>query len=155
MIPSGGLYGMDSSSSFRKQLADYVQNGGTLICFAQQHGYEFNALPGGRVSGYGWNEDQSCHTNAAYIDTYHPVFAGQGNANLDASVDGYFTNWPDDATILLRRTKNGMPAMIAYPYGNGWVVASSLYSDWSYAHGGITRDETELSQRFSLLVKES
>ena len=144
IIPTGGLYGLDSSSTFRQNLADYVQNGGTLVCFAQQHGYEFNALPGGEVSGYGWNEDQSCHTNAAYIDTYHPMFSGQESANLDADVDGYFMTWPDNATILLRRTKNGMPAMIAYPYGNGWVVASSLYSDWSYAHGGMTGDELNL-----------
>lgn len=144
IIPTGGLYGLDSSSTFRQNLADYVQNGGTLICFTQQHGYEFNALPGGEVSGYGWNEDQACHANAVYIDIYHPMFAGQDSANLDADVDGYFTNWPSNATVLLRRTKNSMPAMIAYPYGNGWVVASSLYSDWSYEHAGITQNETAL-----------
>jgi len=72
------------------------------------------------------------------------MFAGQESANLDADVDGYFMTWPDNATILLRRTKNGMPAMIAYKYGSGWVVASTLSSDWSYGHGGMTRDELNL-----------
>jgi len=72
------------------------------------------------------------------------MFAGQDSANLAANVDGYFTNWPSNATILLRRTRNSMPAMIAYPYGSGWVVASTLYSDWSYGHGGITGYETAL-----------
>jgi len=144
VIPTGGLYGLDSSPSFRQKLDDYVSAGGTLICFAQQHGYEFHALPGEQVSGYGWGEDISCLTNAVYIDTYHPIFAGQDSANLDAYVDGYFSNWPENATILLRRTKNGMPAMITYPYGNGWVVASSLYTDWSYGYGGKTQDELNL-----------
>jgi len=119
IIPTAGLHGLDNSLTVRQKLGDYVSAGGTVIVFAQQHGYEFNALPGGEVSGYGWNEDQSCHTNAVYIDTYHPMFAGQDSANLDASVDGYFSNWPDNATILLRRTKNAMPAMIAYKHGSG------------------------------------
>jgi hypothetical protein len=129
IIPTGGLYGLDSSSTFRKNLADYVYNGGALICFTQQHGYEFNALPGGEVSGYGWNEDQSCHTNAAYIDTYHPIFSGQDSATLDASADGYLTKWPSEATVLLRRTKNQMPAMVKYDYGQGKIVVLTFYSE--------------------------
>jgi len=143
LIGTGGLTGLDNSSTFRSKLAGFTSQGGVIICLTSQYGYELNALPGS-PSGYGWSEDQSCHTNAVYIDTYHPMFAGQDSANLDANVDGYFTNWPDNATILLRRTKNGMPAMVAYPYGLGWVVVSTLYSDWSYAHGGITLDETAL-----------
>ena len=144
IIPTAGLHGLDNSSTFREKLGDYVSAGGTVIVFAQQHGYEFNSLPGGEVSGYGWKEDQSSLTNAVYIDTYHPMFAGQGNAILDAGVDGYFTDWPSNATVLLRRTKNGMPAMVAYPYGSGWVVASTLYSDYSYGHGGTTKAELSL-----------
>ena len=137
IIPTAGLHGLDNSLTFRQKLGDYVSAGGTVIVFAQQHGYEFNALPGGEVSGYGWQEDQSCHTNAAYINAYHPIFAGQDSANLDAGIDGYFTNWPGNATILLRRTKNGMPAMIAYPYGNGWVVAPTLLKEpWHYHLSG-------------------
>jgi len=144
IIPTAGLHGLDNSPTFRQKLGDYVSAGGTVIVFAQQHGYEFKSLPGGEVSGYGWNEDQSCHTNAAYINVYHPIFAGQDSANLDANVDGYFTTWPSNTIILLRRTSNGMPAMIAYPYGSGWVVASTLFSDWSYGHGGMTEDELNL-----------
>ena len=32
--------------------------------------------------------------------------------------------------MLLRKTKNSMPAMFMYPYGQGWVIVSSSYDDW-------------------------
>lgn len=145
IIPSGGLYGLENSVMFKARLEEYVKNGGTLICFTQQRGYEFNALPGGKVSGYGWTEDQSCHYRAVSIATSSVIFAGQDDTNLDASADGYFTNWPDNATILLRRTKNDMPAMLMYPYGKGWVVACTLYSDWGYGNSQATSDEIRLT----------
>lgn len=53
IIPSGGLYGLDSSEIFKAKLAAYVSNGGTLIAFDQPRGYEYKALPGGEVSGKG------------------------------------------------------------------------------------------------------
>ena len=77
-------------------------------------------------------------------DTYHHMFSGQVSAELDASVDGYFISWPADAKILLRRTKNNMPAMIEYNYGQGKVVVSTLYSDWAYTHQHLARDELVL-----------
>ncbi|MBI4680955.1 MAG: hypothetical protein HY753_07075, partial [Nitrospirae bacterium] len=40
LIPSGGLYGLENSAFFKATLDEYVKNGGTLIVFAQQHGYE-------------------------------------------------------------------------------------------------------------------
>jgi hypothetical protein len=41
VIPSGGLYGMEKSEFLKASLDEYVKNGGTLIVFGQQHGYEF------------------------------------------------------------------------------------------------------------------
>ncbi|NAT11371.1 hypothetical protein C4E22_07545, partial [ANME-1 cluster archaeon AG-394-G06] len=46
IIPGGGLFGLDALSSFKTKLEQYVSNGGTLIVFSQQHGYEFDAAPG-------------------------------------------------------------------------------------------------------------
>ncbi|MBU1000684.1 hypothetical protein KKE78_04810, partial [Patescibacteria group bacterium] len=90
IIPTGGLYGLDSLISFKSNLERYVKNGGTLIVFSQQHGYEYSALPGGNIGGYGWIEDQSCQHRSLYIDTYHPVLSGQDSVTLDVVVDGYF-----------------------------------------------------------------
>ena len=144
VIPSGGLYGLDSSPSFRYNLARYVENGGTLIVCSQQHGYEFNALPGGEVSGFGWLEDQSCHSSSVGISTYHPILSRQDSVISDVNVDGYFTKYPDNATILLSRTKNGMPAMLMYEYGNGRVIATTAYTDWAYGRGQATKDGENL-----------
>jgi thiol-disulfide isomerase/thioredoxin len=143
-IPSGGLYGLDSSSTFKSNLEQYVRNGGTLIVFSQQHGYEYSALPRGNLSGFGWTEDQSCHYRSVYIDTYHPILSGQDSVTSDVTVDGYFTKYPENATILLSRTKNGMPAMLMYEYGNGTVIASTIYTDWAYGHHQITQDGKNL-----------
>lgn len=144
IVPSCGFWGIESSSFFKALIDDYVLSGGTLIVFSQQYGYEFSALPGGKVYGYGYSEDQGCHNNAVYIENYHSIFAGQEGVNLDLNVDGYFTSWPEEATILLRRTKNHMPAMIAYPYGEGQVIASTLYPDWGYGYGQQTEAERRL-----------
>jgi len=144
VIPTGGLYGLDSLPSFKSNLEQYVRDGGTLIVFSQQHGYEYSALPGGNLSGFGWLEDQSCHHSSVYIDTYHPILSGQDSVILDVVVDGYFTRWPEDATILLSRTKNGMPAMLMYKYGNGTVIASTIYEDWAYTHHQSTQDGKNL-----------
>ncbi len=87
IIPTGGLYGLDSSASFKSWLSDYVNSGGTLIVFTQQHGYEFDALPGGNLTGYGWFEDQSCQYGSVAISTYHPLFAGYTSTLLNVNVD--------------------------------------------------------------------
>ncbi len=140
VIPSGGLYGLDSSQRFKAKLEKYVLEGGTVIVFSQQHGYEFQALPGGNLTGYGWAEDQSCFAKAVYIDTYHPILSGQDSVTLDVNIDGYFTSWPENSTILFSRTANGMPAGVMYKYGNGTVIATTAFTDWAYTHGQRTGD---------------
>jgi hypothetical protein len=154
IIPSGGLCGLDSLPTFKSKLEQYVANGGTLIVFSQQHGYDFSALPGGEIGGYGWLEDQSCHYNSAGIATYHPIVSGQSSVTPNLNVDGYFTKWPQNATILLKRTKNGMPAMVMYNYGQGSVIATTLYSDWADGHYQGTEDETRLIQDLVAWAKD-
>ena len=154
IIPSGGLYGLDSLPSFKSNLEQYVSNGGTLIILSQQHGYEYSVLPGGNLGGFGWLEDQSCHHSSVYIDTYHPILSGQDSVTSDVTVDGYFTKYPENATILLSRTKNGMPAMLMYEYGNGTVIASTIYTDWAYTHYQATQDGKNLARDMIAWAKD-
>ncbi|MFC1848938.1 hypothetical protein ACFL27_01905 [candidate division CSSED10-310 bacterium] len=145
IIPTNGLNGLDNSEVFQDLLEEYVGTyGNTVICFTQQHGYEFNLLPGGGVSGYGYREDQSCQLGSIQLSEFHHVLSSVTETKIDAGVDGYFTRWPDNATILIERTKNGMPAMIIYPFGNGWVIATTLYTDWGFNHFQATRSELRL-----------
>ncbi|WP_332089689.1 carboxypeptidase regulatory-like domain-containing protein [Paenibacillus sp. GYB003] len=140
IIPTGGLYGLDKSGTFKDRLGEYIRLGGTCICMSQQHGYDFGALPGG-VEGYGWAEDQSCHAHSVVITAPHPVFAGQDGDAMDVAVDGFFTAWPDNAQVLLRRRINGQPAMLTYRYGEGRVIVTSAYADWGIGFNQLTRDE--------------
>jgi len=144
MIPTGGLSGLSHSAIFKNKLSEYVKNGGVVICFSQQYGYDFNALPGGKISAYGWQEDASCYTKAAYIENFHQALSSQDESYPDIKLDGYFTDYPDGATVLLRRSKNQMPAMLMYNFGKGVVVAASIYSDWGYLNGQASLSEINL-----------
>jgi len=140
-IPSGGLYGMEKSSQFKSILEDYVSRGGTIIVFAQQHGYDFSPLPtpdGVSLVCYGWREDQSCRSNSVYVDTWHPALSSTTKSLTSSPIDGYFAYYPPDSTALLSRRINGMPAMLAYPYGEGRVVVTSMFEDWGNSHGQST-----------------
>ena len=152
VIPSGGLYGLENSTFFKTSLSEYVKSGGTLIVFAQQHGYEFSVLPVPQesdgtfrnITGYGWTEDQSCFTNAAYIENYHQILSGQSKSTPTLNMDGYLTNYPSNSTVLLRRTANGQPALLMYDYGQGKVVVTSMYSDFAYSRSQASKEEIAL-----------
>jgi ligand-binding sensor domain-containing protein len=140
VVPSGGLYGLEGSDFFRASLQEYANRGGTIIAFDQQHGSEYNVLPGGELGGYGWAEDTSCTRSSLYIQEYDQVLSGFDKAVLKSNVDGYFTDLPDGADVLLRRTKNGQPAMVRYDYGAGTVIAATTYDDWGAANWQTTSD---------------
>ncbi|MDI6751623.1 MAG: hypothetical protein QME07_02030 [bacterium] len=139
LIPSGGLSGLNTPS-IKQKLSDYVAQGGTIICFSQQYGEDYQVLPR-NLAGYGFREDQSCWSNAVYIQNPHPIFSGQTKVNMDANCDGYFISWPETSLILLNRTKNGLPSLLLYPFGSGTVIVSSLYSDWGYARNHVSNQE--------------
>jgi hypothetical protein len=145
VIPSGGLYGLDSSEIFKATLAEYVNRGGTVLSLTQAYGAELAALPG-RPTGYGWMEDTSCFTKAFYIERFHPFMSGQDVADgtSDAEVDGYFTGLPAGAEVFLRRTRNGQPGLVMYPFGAGRVIATTVYTDWAYANAQAAMDGRHL-----------
>ena len=143
IIPSGGFSGLDTSDFFKTALAQYISNGGNVLMLTQQHGTDFSVLPGG-LNGFGWIEDTSCQTNSSYIDTWNPVLAGQTRTTPSLNVDGYFTLYPDNATVLLRRTASGQPAVLMYQYGAGHIIASTVYTDTAFTRGEASTDEINL-----------
>ncbi len=153
LVPTGGFYGLENLATIKALLDEYVKNGGTLVVFTQQRGYDWGLLPtpanpetGEKkpVAGYGYQEDQSCQYNSVYIDTYHPILSVFSTSPANIGVDGYFTSFPDDSLVLLRRRTNGQPAMIIYPYGEGYVIATSLYSDFALTHHQANQTEINL-----------
>jgi len=138
---------MEGSTIFRTRLEEYARLGGTIVAFDQQHGYEYSALPGGQVSGYGWEEDLHCINGSVSIEDWHPALSGFDRYRLSVRVDGYLTSWPENAQTLLSRSANGWPAAILYPYpppsqggaGGGWVFATTMYDDWGTGRGQSTQ----------------
>ncbi len=45
LVPTGGFYGLKNSTTVKALLDEYVKNGGTLVLFTQQHGYDWDLLP--------------------------------------------------------------------------------------------------------------
>lgn len=133
IIPSGGLVGLASLTPFAETLEAYVEQGGTLIVLPQPRGYQFAPVPGD-LAGYGWQEDQSCQFSSVAIDEFCSVLSSVAEETPSINVDGYFTDYPANSKILLTRTKNAMPAMLTYDYGEGRVLASAAYTDWAYGH---------------------
>ncbi|MDI6753649.1 MAG: hypothetical protein QME78_04555 [Thermodesulfobacteriota bacterium] len=163
LVPTGGFYGLEKSASVKALVEEYVQKGGTLVAFGQQHGYDWELLPtpvnpetGERksVAGHGYHQDQSCVFNSVYIDTYHPILSVFSTSTANIGVDGYFTSYPENSTVLLRRTANGQPAMILYPYGQGHVIAATLYTDFAFTHSQANQTEINLIQNIISFAKK-
>jgi hypothetical protein len=113
VIPSGGLDGYENTSLLKASLDEYVKQGGTLIVLSQKHGYDYASIPtpdGKPITGYGWEEDQNCFADSVAIESWHQMLSGQSRSTPTLNVDGYFTGYPANSTVLLRRTANGQPA---------------------------------------------
>jgi uncharacterized membrane protein len=163
LVPTGGFYGLKNSAMVKAMLEEYVRNGGNLVVLSQQHGHDWELLPtpddpvtGERrpVTGYGYQEDQSCQFNSVYIDTYHPILTSFWTSTANIGVDGYFSSYPEGSTILLRRIANGQPAMILYPYGQGQVIATTLYTDFAFGHNQANQAEINLVQNIISWAKK-
>jgi hypothetical protein len=144
IIPSGPLlYEKKKSSILTRSLEEYVKRGGTIFVFSKRYGQEFSIIPGG-IGGYGSFEDQSAYQDSCYIDTWHHVLAGHTKATLSLHVDGYFTKYPNNTVTFLRRTSNGQPTLLLYPYGSGYVITTSAHTDTAYGNGEASEDERRL-----------
>ena len=82
------------------------------------------------------------------------MLSGFSNPTANIGVDGYFTSYPENSTVLLRRVANGQPAMIIYPYGEGHVIATTLYTDFALAHHQANDDEIKLVQNIISWAKK-
>lgn len=140
IIPSGGLNGLESSQSLKDALEQYVQDGGVIFGLSQERGYLFDILPDD-WQGAGYLEEDGCLTWAGGIENQHVIFSGQGSVYINANADGYFTSWPQDGTVLIRRTKNALPCMILHNLGEGIILASTLYSDYGFLSGQLNLAE--------------
>jgi len=141
LIPSGGLYGLGESADLRERLAAFVEAGGTLLVMAQMRGADFGAVPvpeGEVLTAHGWFEDSSCWLGSVTIAARHPLTAALNRAGNSVAVDGSLIRWPSRSTVLLRKVASGAAAMVAYPLGAGWVVASTIFTDWGLVNGRDT-----------------
>ncbi|MBI4650534.1 hypothetical protein HY745_04465 [Candidatus Desantisbacteria bacterium] len=147
VCPTGSLVGNDSSPQFKALLEQYVSAGGFLVVMSTQHSSDLQCIPvpeGEVLSGYMWREDMSCWSNSCEIQDWHNILSGQSQATISEPVDGFFTEWPGNAKVLLRRSKNGQPCMILYPYGKGYVLATTIYTDYATSVGQASQSGKNL-----------
>lgn len=143
VIPSRGLLGIDISSGFNEALAAFVSNGGNVLVMGQWLGKGYMDVPG-ELDGCSWFKHVLDIDDTCYIDTWSPVFAGQKSVVLKLDPEGYFTKYPKNAKVLLRKTSNDKPVLLYYPYGKGHVIATTLCPDNSYCQSRLSGDERRL-----------
>ncbi|MBP9027819.1 MAG: carboxypeptidase regulatory-like domain-containing protein [Aminivibrio sp.] len=152
ILPSGSLSDWSLSETFRNAVEKYVSSGGTLLAFSQQLGKEYAVLPG-KVTAYGFAEDQSCQYASARITASNGAFCSMTTPTPDFNVDGYFLDYPAESEIWLSRTKNDQPCMISFPWGKGRVVLSTLYLDWAAGnHQGTVHERLFFRDLVSFLL---
>jgi DNA-binding beta-propeller fold protein YncE len=142
IVPTGGFARLRTSQQAHEWLETYVTSGGTLLVLTQYENSDWEMLPGGEVRGIGYEQDILCKTASVRIVNPSRWITGIAHDLPDIQVDGSLTAWPDNATVVLMRTSGSKkPAMIEYPYGNGHVVATSAYPDFSGVNGMQSRDD--------------
>ena len=165
LIPSGGLAGLSASELFRRRLVDYVYGGGRLLVFTQPTSAEWAALPGagaaagegppggcaapsckmpGWLSAFGWQEDTGWFTTTrldAEAARGTPLMALVRSSPLGVGSDGFFVSLPDGGRALTTEAASGRPTTVLYPVGEGWVLATSTFTDWKAMVGGLNPDE--------------
>ncbi len=143
IIPSGGLANTEGSALFKASLARFAADGGTILCLAQRRGADFTALPvpeGRHLNAVGWSEDAGPLFRASTSAGNHPLLRDLTKPAPLVETDGYIRNWPPDADVLLIRP-DGFPTLIAYPFGKGRVVVSTLFTDLNTLLGSPEEDE--------------
>jgi hypothetical protein len=148
ILPTGSLFGNENDSTLKAVLQEYVYRGGVILVLAQQFGNHIDKIvpipEGQSLHSYGFREDQSCSTNSTYAEGMHPVLASLNTNTVSAAIDGYFSVYPKSSTVLLRKKANQNPCLLYYPYGQGTVILTSLYTDWGAAHSQASAGELKL-----------
>jgi hypothetical protein len=148
IFPTAGLFGMENDSTLKAILQEYVRLGGSIIVFTNQYGEQIDKIvpvpEGQSLHSYGFREDQSCFNGSLYFKNMHPVLSSQINERTSAGVDGYFSIYPATSKVLLRKITNQEPTLLYYPYGQGTVILTSMYTDWGLAHSQASADELKL-----------
>jgi len=155
IIPSGGLSGSSSSSFLRAGLAEYVRSGGIILCFTQQSGSDYSVLPlpdGSKLEGAGWTEDSGPLFRSSLAQDSHPIIAGMRRTTPAVETDGYLASFPESARVVLAR-QDGLPTLLLYPYGSGWVVVTTLMTDRSFGQGLLDNEEKALVRDLVLWAK--
>lgn len=138
VVPSGAM-----EKKTGRYLASYVKAGGTVISFAQRSGDELAALPG-RPRGFGWAEAESALIDSVDVAAAHPATAACRKSRFSAAVDGFFTELPNGAEVLLRDVRSGQPVAVTYRVGKGRVFATTLFTDWT----AVSRVPSDSEYRF-------
>ena len=139
IIPSGGLFPYYRSQSFNGEIEEYVRKGGSLICLGQPLGKMYSSLPGS-PTGIGWAESGLTlkkAVNSVGVNMKHPVFSSLSASSFLVDTLGYFTQVPSNGNpqVLLVNKETCQPVMIAYRYGDGFVIASTLIMKSNYDPG--------------------
>ncbi len=149
IVPSGGLHMIAGSPEAQAWLEAYVAGGGTLVAFTQAFGSDWAALPGSQVNGIGYEEEQRWQTASVESVARSKWLVWMGVQHPSIQVDGAFTSWPANATILLKHRQGllaGFPVMLEYGYGEGSVLATSVYGDWALQAGFWWGDDWQLTR---------
>ncbi len=157
IIPTGGLQGLSGSKFFKAGLEEYARSGGIVLCFAQQQGTDFSALPvpaGSVLEAKGWNEDAGPLFGASSIRNPHPALAGTTKNTPDVESSGYLASYPAESSVLLSRS-DGFATLIVYPYGAGRIVVATLFPDFSSAYERLEPDEEILLRDLVLWAKSA
>ena len=157
VIPTGGLFSQENDSTLKIILREYVRLGGTIIVFAQQYGRHYEKIvplpEGASLAGQGWREDISCFSQPYNLKVMHPALATMAAGTV--VTDGQFNVYPSNSTVLLRKGANQEPVLLYYPYGQGTVILTSLYSDWAAAHSQASTTELGLVRDLITFAKNS
>ena len=148
VIPSGALAEVENNSSFKYLLESYVSQGGSVIAFSPQYGYQMSKVvpvpETETLCCIGFRQDQSCVRNSGYFKAMHPALSSSTKELLDIGLDGYFPVYPSNSTVLLRRRTNQEPAVLYYPYKNGWVILGANFTDYSASKSMASTSELRI-----------
>jgi hypothetical protein len=160
LIPSLALSGKQNNSGLKVLIREYLSLGGSVLIMAQQYGLDIDQFVPFPVSesikSYGFREDQSCYMGSIYYDNLHPIVSSSPSEQITAAVDGYFTAYPSNSTVILNRTKNREAALLFYPYGDngGHVILTSLFTDSGSVRSQASASELKIMRDLITFAKD-